>query len=76
MLFDLKATDLWDDCEIVQVLAVDGLRLFDRHVYSNGSISFGATNVTGITESSGKLFCHGKLIDVVEVNVGLIRFGL
>ena len=76
MLFDLKANDLWDDCEIVQVLAVDGLRLFDRHVYPNGSISFGATNVTGITESSGKLFCHGKLIDVVEVNVGLIRFGL
>ena len=49
MLFDLKANDLWDDCEIVQVLAVDGLRLFDRHVYPNGSISFGATNVTGIT---------------------------
>ena len=43
---------------------------------SNGSISFGATKVTDITESSGKLFCHGKLIDGVEMNVGLNRFGL
>ena len=47
----------------------------NRYVYSDGSISFGATKVTGITKSSGKLFCHGKFVNVVEVNVILNRFG-
>ena len=65
-------------CGIVQVSTVDfdGLRLFHQYVYPNGSISSGSTKVTGITKSSGKLFCHGKLVDAVEVNVGLNRFGL
>ena len=56
--FDFGTTGLSDDCEIVQVSAVDfdGLRLFDQYVYPNGSISFGSTKVTGITKSSGKLF--------------------
>ena len=45
---------------IVQVSAVDfdGLRLFDKYIYPNGSIRFGSTEVTGITKSSGKLFCY------------------
>ena len=53
-----------------------GLRLFNQYVYPNRSISFGAKNVTGITKSSGKLFCHGKLADAVEVNADLNSFGL
>ena len=74
---DLETTSLSDDCEIAQVSAVDcdGLRLFDQYVYLNGSISFRATKVTGIKKSSGILFCHGKLVDPIEVNVGLNRFG-
>ena len=44
---------------------------FDQYPYPNGCISFGSTKVTGITKSSGKLFCHGKLVDAVEVNMGL-----
>ena len=58
--FDLETTDLSDDCEIVQVSAVDfdGLRLFEQYAYPNGSIRFGSTEVTSITKSSGKLFCH------------------
>ena len=76
--FNLETTGLSDDCEIVQVSAVDfaGLRLFDQYAYRNGSINFGSTKVASITKSSGKLFCHGKLVDAVEVNVGLNRFGL
>ena len=76
--FDLETTGLSDDCKIVQVSAVDfdGLRLFDQYVYPNGSISFGSTKATGITKSSGKLFFHGKLVDAVEVNMSLNRFGL
>ena len=60
---------------IVQVSAVDfdGLRLFDQYIYPNGSIRFGSTEVTGITKSSGKLFCHWKLVDAVEVNMSLNR---
>ena len=74
---DFETTGLSDDSEIVQVSAVDfdDLRLFDRYVYPNGSISFGETTVTGITKSSGKLLCHGKLVDAVEMNVGLNRIG-
>ena len=76
--FDLDTTGttgLSNDCENVQASAVDfdGLRLFDQYVYPNGSISFGVTKVTRITESSGKLFCHGKLVDTGEVNMGLNR---
>ena len=76
--FNLETTGLSDDCEIVQVSAVDfaGLRLFDQYAYRNGSINFGSTKVASITKSSGKLFCHGKLVDAVEVNVGLNRFRL
>ena len=37
------------------------------------ALVFGVTKVTGITESSGKLFCHGKLVDAGEVNMGLNR---
>ena len=44
--------------------------------YPNGSISFGELTVTGITKSSGKLLCHEKLVDAVEMNVGLNRIGL
>ena len=50
--------------------------MFNQYVYPNRSISFGAKNVTGITKSSGKLFCHGKLADAVEVNADLNSFGL
>ena len=34
------------------------------------------TKATGSAKWSGKLFCYGKLVDAVEVNVGLNRFGL
>ena len=37
-------------------------------IYLNGSISFEATKVTGITKSLGKLFCQEKLVDTVKVN--------
>ena len=76
--FDFETTSLSDDCDIAQVSAVDfdSLRLFDQYVYPNGSISFRATKVRSIIKSSGKLLCHGKLVDAVEVNVGLIKFGL
>ena len=69
---------LSDDFEIVQfsVVDCDSLRWFDQYDYPNGSISFGATKVTGITKSSRKLFCHGKLVDIVKVNVSLNRFRL
>ena len=65
---------VYEDCEIVQVSAVDfdGLRLFEQHVSLNGSIRFQSKKFTGVT----KLFCHGQLVDAVEVNVGLNRFGL
>ena len=43
--------------------------------YPNGSISFGELTVTGITKSSGKLLCHEKLVDAVEMNVVLNRIG-
>ena len=52
------------------------VRLFDQYVHRNGSISLGATTATGIAKLSGKLFCHGKLADTVEVNAGFNRFGL
>ena len=73
--FDLETTDLSDDCEIVQVSTVDfdGLRLFEQYAYRNGSIRFGSTEVTSITKSSGKLLYHWKLVDAVEVNMGLNR---
>ena len=38
-------------------------------IYLNGSISFEATKVTGITKSLGKLFCQEKLVDTVKVNM-------
>ena len=77
-LFDLETTGLSDDREIVQVSAFDfdGLRLSDQYVYPNGTISFRATKVTGITKSSRKFSCHGKLVDAVKVNVGLNRLRL
>ena len=78
LFFDLEATSLSDDCEIAQVSAVDfdGLKRFDQYIYPNGSISLRPTKVTGFNKSSRKLFCHGKLVDAVEVNVGLVRFAL
>ena len=77
LFFDLEATSLSDDCEIAQVSAVyfDGLKRFDQYIYLSGSISLRATKVTDIKKSR-KLFCHGKLVDAVEVNVGLVRFAL
>ena len=50
--------------------------MFNQYVYLNRSISFGTKKVTGITKSSGKFFCLGKLADAVEVNADLNRFGL
>ena len=40
------------------------------------ALILGQQKFASITKSSGKLFCHGKLVDAVEVNVGLNRFGL
>ena len=78
--FDLESNDLSDHCEIAQVSAVDfdGSRLFNQYVYLNGSISFWVTKVTGIIVQSQQesCFCHGKLVDAVEVNIGLNKFGL
>ena len=64
---------------IVHISAVDcdNFRLLVQFVYSNGSFSFGTTKHTGIKHSSEKFFfCHGELVDAIEVNVGLRRFGL
>ena len=60
----LRLLVLSGDCETVQISAVDcdGLRRFDPYLYLNRNISFGATKVTGIAKSSGKLFCHGMLL--------------
>ena len=53
------------DCEIVQEI-----------VWSVCLSKCETAKVTGITRSSRKLCCHVKLVDAVEVNVGLNKFGL
>ena len=39
------------------------------------ALALGHQKVTSIKKSLGKLFCRGKLVDAVEVNIGLNRFG-
>ena len=53
------------DCEIVQEIA-----------WSVCLSKCETAKVTGITRSSRKLCCHIKLVDAVEVNVGLNKFRL
>ena len=74
--FHLETTSISDHCEIVQISTVarDDLGQFDQYFYPNGSFSFGATKVRGIAKSSGKLFRHERLVNAVEVNVGLNWF--
>ena len=75
--FDIETTGLSEILRLFRfqlliLMVWDGLIT----VYPNGSITFRATKVTGITKSSWELFCHGKLVDTVNMNVGLKRFGL
>ena len=58
---------------------LDGLIIMFIHNISmfNMLISiFRTTRVSGIAKSSGKSFCHGKLVDAVNVYMSLNRFKL
>uniref|UniRef100_UPI00398E765D protein PML-like n=1 Tax=Pristiophorus japonicus TaxID=55135 RepID=UPI00398E765D len=56
VFFDLETTGLGKDCEIVQVAAVSGERIFAKYILPNRPISAGAAAINGLQVMDGVLY--------------------
>ncbi|XP_048467152.1 uncharacterized protein LOC109919407 [Rhincodon typus] len=59
VFFDLETTGLEKDCDIVQLSAVSGEKIF-KYILPSKSMSAGATNITGIQVMGGILYLRGE----------------
>ncbi|GCC34945.1 hypothetical protein chiPu_0013422 [Chiloscyllium punctatum] len=60
VFFDLETTGLGRYCDIVQLSAVTGEKVFNKYIVPNKPMSKGAEKVTGIQVIDGILYLRGK----------------
>ncbi|KAL7401693.1 hypothetical protein ABVT39_003407 [Epinephelus coioides] len=74
VFFDLETTGLDPGCHIIQLSAVCGEREFNAYILPRRPISPKASELTGITQSRGKLYRHGIPLDTVFLHDALNDF--
>ncbi|XP_019934396.1 DNA polymerase III PolC-type-like [Paralichthys olivaceus] len=75
VFFDLETTGLNTDmCDIIQLSAVCGERLFNAYTLPVCAITEAAKRVTGFTVSNGSLFLHGNRMHTTPVYEALTSF--
>ncbi|KAM8891639.1 DNA polymerase III subunit epsilon-like [Spinachia spinachia] len=75
VFFDLETTGLNTSvCDIIQLSAVCGKRVFNAHVLPTREITEGAKRVTGFTVRDGVLFRHGVPTSTVPLADALASF--
>ncbi|XP_078083754.1 protein PML-like [Mustelus asterias] len=60
VFFDLETTGLDKCCDIVQLSAVSGEKIFDKYILPSIAMSAGATAITGIQVMDGVLYVRGE----------------
>ncbi|XP_078409953.1 protein PML-like [Cetorhinus maximus] len=60
VFFDLETTGLDKYCDIVQLSAVSGEKIFDKYILPSNPMSAGAAAVTGIQIMDGILYLRGE----------------
>lgn len=75
VFFDLETTGLdTSGCDIVQLSAISGDRLFNVYMLPRCKIAEGASKVTGLTSNGRKLFLHKQPVDTVSIEEALQSF--
>ncbi|XP_040019536.2 three prime repair exonuclease 2-like [Gasterosteus aculeatus] len=75
VFFDLEATGLDTDvCDIIQLSAVCGKRVFNAYILPTRELTASAKQVTGFTVSDGKLFRDGVPTSTVPLADALASF--
>ncbi|XP_067911721.1 protein PML-like isoform X2 [Heterodontus francisci] len=60
VFFDLETTGLEKDCDIVQLSAVSGEKIFNKYILPSRPMSAGAVTITGIQIMGGILYLRGQ----------------
>lgn len=75
VFFDLETTGLdTSGCDIVQLSAISGDRLFNVYMLPRCRIAEGASRVTGLTSRGQKLFLHKQPVDTIPIKEALELF--
>ncbi|KAL7401677.1 hypothetical protein ABVT39_003133 [Epinephelus coioides] len=74
VFFDLETTGLDPGCHIIQLSAVCGERAFNAYILPCRPISPRASELTGLTQSRGKLYRRGIPLDAVFLRDALNAF--
>ncbi|XP_062246851.1 uncharacterized protein plex9.1 [Platichthys flesus] len=75
VFFDLETTGLDTNvCDITQLSAVCGERLFNVYTLPSRAITEGAQRVTGLTVSNGGLFLRGNRLHTIPIYEALTSF--
>ena len=74
--FDLETISLSDSCEIIQIAATvfNSSSSFDRYILPVGSISPGASKVSGITKKNNRLFLRSRPVECADILTTLKQF--
>ncbi|XP_072528314.1 protein PML [Salminus brasiliensis] len=75
VFFDLETTglDIYG-CDIIQISAISGDRLFNVYMLPRCNITVGASKVTGLTTKGPKLFLNKQPVDTVPLKEALRSF--
>ncbi|XP_053497506.1 uncharacterized protein plex9.1 [Ictalurus furcatus] len=75
VFFDLETTGLnTSECDIVQLSAISGERIFNVYILPRCPIDYGASRVTGLTIRSRKLLLDGQQVQTVPLREALNLF--
>ncbi|XP_029909502.1 uncharacterized protein LOC115360625 [Myripristis murdjan] len=75
VFFDLETTGLDTAvCDIIQLSAISGDRVFNVYTLPHDTICDEATRVTGFTVDSGTLLLHGRRVETIPLREALSTF--
>ncbi|XP_026996740.2 uncharacterized protein trex3 [Tachysurus fulvidraco] len=75
LFFDLETTGLnTHECDIVQLSAMSGEKIFNVYMLPRCPIDYGASKVTGLTTNGKTLFLHGQPMPTLPLVEALKRF--
>ncbi|XP_034542611.1 DNA polymerase III PolC-type-like isoform X3 [Notolabrus celidotus] len=75
VFFDLETTGLdTDECDIIQLSAVCGEKVFNVYTLPNSEISEGSQKVTGLTVEDGTMFLKGEPVETIPLLKVLTSF--
>ncbi|XP_062858652.1 protein PML-like [Trichomycterus rosablanca] len=75
VFFDLETTGLnTSSCDICQLSAICGKRVFNAYLFPRCPIDYGASKVTGLTTQDKQLLLHGQPVETVPIKEALKSF--